>query len=884
MPASITNARIIRNRKKYLLKFIFVFVLSILISILAFLRYYNNSIDTILYRERQKQMKEVTSQLFENIEDITQFWWKDTDVLCASIEREEIITLDDLRYYMNVLADLHSIKKDHRELIAVDETGNYLSNNGWESTLTEMNHLIDLPDKVNFVNNTINGNDNGMFFLKKLNKPIEIVESNFTREIIYFGFICKTTELNPYFTCEAYNNSNSVYILDKFGSCIFKNGNENMFGYNAYNTLKNMEYLHNTSFEIAKEELEEKGLSYSNVFYNEQEYYYALKKMDNAEWIILFIVPSLYVAQEVISLVETTATLILVFTVSLSLISILAISFILYRTQKRTLTIERNINDKLTIVNDELDKKNIALSEAARLADIATSEAIAASKAKSDFLANMSHDIRTPMNVIVGITGLMGKEKNLSEKMIDYINKVNVSSHHLLGLLNDILDMTRIEANRVNIISESIKLVDQIEQLDTIIRPQAIEKQQNFKVIVHNVVHQFYLSDGVHLRQVLLNILSNAVKYTQRGGTITMDITELDSDIFGMAKLSFVVTDNGYGMSKEFLEHIFEPFVRSENSITNKIQGTGLGMSIAKSIVDLMGGTINIESELGKGSRFEVILTVPIDNDIQCIIDIENILVITDDTLLIDNVMAMVEKTDINVFTTDDVKKSKSTFENQRIDVVLLSGYLYNDNLQEIVDSLRDYANDNVLIFCTDYVENNRKEQIEYGGADGLIMRPLFLSRLADAIKQARNSSLISGKSSESILKGMKFLCAEDNELNAEILTAILDMYGATCEVYENGEELVNAFSNVQPGQYDAILMDVQMPIMNGLEATKAIRSGKNLLGRTIPIIAMTANAFAEDIQKCFDAGMTAHVPKPINIIALEKVLIKERNKTKKVY
>ncbi len=186
-------------------------------------------------------------------------------------------------------------------------------------------------------------------------------------------------------------------------------------------------------------------------------------------------------------------------------------------------------------------------------------------------------------------------------------------------------------------------------------------------------------------------------------------------------------------------------------------------------------------------------------------------------------------------------KKSKSIFKNQRIDVVLLSGYLYNDNLQEIVDSLRNYANDNVLIFCTDYVENDRKEPIEYGGADGLIMRPLFLSRLADAIKQERNSSLISGKSSESILKGMKFLCAEDNELNAEILTAILDMYGATCEVYENGEELVTAFSNVQPGQYDAILMDVQMPIMNGLEATKAIRSGKNLLGRTIPIIAMTS-------------------------------------------
>ena len=377
-----------------------------------------------------------------------------------------------------------------------------------------------------------------------------------------------------------------------------------------------------------------------------------------------------------------------------------------------------------------------------------------ASKAKTDFLSNMSHDIRTPMNAIIGITTLMKNELHQPKKLAEHLGKLETSGRLLLGIINDILDMSRIESGKTTLNIEKTNLPQQVSQLDSIIRQQASQRRQTFTVENH-VQHENVLADPNRLNQVLMNILSNAVKYTPQGGHIRLDVEEL-THTEHYAKYRFVVQDDGIGMSEAYQKTLFEPFTREEKSGTNRVQGTGLGMAITKSIVDLMGGTIHVESAPGKGSRFEVVLEFPID---------------------------------------------------------------------------------------------------------------------AEADKVQTASALPEEAEAVSPLSGMSFLCAEDNAINAEILEMLLETKGASCTICSNGQEIVDAFASVKPGEYDMILMDVQMPVMDGLEATRRIRNGENPLGRIIPILAMTANAFLEDMQKSKEAGMDEHLSKPVDIAALEQTV-----------
>ena len=377
-----------------------------------------------------------------------------------------------------------------------------------------------------------------------------------------------------------------------------------------------------------------------------------------------------------------------------------------------------------------------------------------ASQAKTDFLSNMSHDIRTPMNAIVGLTTLMENELDQPEKLAEHLHKLESSGQLLLGIINDILDMSRIESGKTTLSVEPMHLSQQLDQLSTMIRAQASEKAQTFTVSTH-LRHENLLADPTRLNQVLMNILSNAVKYTPRGGHIRFEVEELPRNEH-YAKYSFVVQDDGIGMSEAYQKTLFDPFTREERSGTNRVQGTGLGMAITKNIVDLMGGSISVESATGKGTRFEVVLEFPIDTE-------------------------------------------------------------------------------------------------------------------ADAVPKAQ--ALPEEPEDVSPLCGMNFLCAEDNAINAEILELLLESKGAHCKIYPNGQELVDAFVRVKPGEYDMILMDVQMPVMDGLEAARRIRSSENPLGRVIPILAMTANAFLEDMQKSKEAGMDEHLSKPVDIDALEQTV-----------
>ena len=842
------------------------FLLLVCVAFFIFTRLYGRYIDDILYKERQQQMKEVTVQLFKRLDDVTQRWWKDTDVFCGTIEDQAFASLDELYAYLQSLSQLYNVDAEQRHLVAVDESGSYLTHDGWNGTLSEMDFLLDSPERVSFVTSRVGRTDVGIFFLQRLPEPVTVRDGGETVRLTYFGLSCRLAELNPFFSCEAYDNNNSVYVLDPYGGRIFSSGDDTLLGYNAYATLKEMTYLHGTSFEAAKRELDSSGLAYSNAVLNEDEYYYALKKMNNANWTLLFLVSSDYVAQDVVLLVDTTARMVFAFAIILVIACTIAITFILTASQKRTLASERKNNDEL--------------SAAVRLAESATQEAKAANRAKSEFLTNMSHDIRTPMNAILGITRLMENEQHLSDKMRDYIRKAHASGQHMLALINDVLDMSKIEAGKIRIVSEPVSLAEQIGQIDSIIRPRAAEKAQDFLIRTHDVTHEFLIGDSMRLGQILVNLLSNAVKYTPYGGTIRLDIAELPCPDAEHASLRIVVTDNGYGMTQEFLTHIFDPFTRAESSTTNKVQGTGLGMAITKNLVDLMGGGITVESEPGRGSRFQVTLSLPIDRSTPCHVDASGILLVTDDPLFAGNVKAMTRGTGLSVFVSADADEAVPLLRQVEADVVLLSGCC-GQQLPILADTLRRAARQELLIFYTDHAHAEPHHgSLTAAGVDGVLARPLLLSQLADAIRQKRNAGVVQKQEPASILSGMRFLCAEDNSLNAEILTALMEMYGATCDIYPDGAQLVEAFAGVRAGDYQAILMDMQMPVMNGLDAARAIRRSKNPLGQTIPIIAMTANAFAEDVQSCLDAGMNAHISKPIDISLLESILLEISEKS----
>lgn len=358
--------------------------------------------------------------------------------------------------------------------------------------------------------------------------------------------------------------------------------------------------------------------------------------------------------------------------------------------------------------------------------------------------------------------------------MRTYIDKVQLSSRHLLGLINDILDMSRIESQKVTLNAEKVSLAEEIGQIDSMIRTQTVEHHQNFHIQVNGIVHEYLICDGVRLRQIILNLLSNAVKYTPDGGDITLDFAEVSCEMPDHAKFICTVTDNGYGMTPEFVQHIFEPFTRAENSVTNKVQGTGLGLAITKNIVDLMHGEIRVESKLGEGSRFEVVLTLPINQNKECAIRGARILLISDDSVLSENVRASVSEAPVDLYTVDTVQETGEWLTQKTADVTLLSGCVKEEALKEATDFLRRRIRKEALIFYVDYIRDEQiRNEITAKGADGIVSRPFFLSNLEMAIARTRTKTS-ADKENTSILRGMRFLCAEDNELNAEILKEIL--------------------------------------------------------------------------------------------------------------
>lgn len=539
---------------------------------------------------------------------------------------------------------------------------------------------------------------------------------------------------------------------------------------------------------------------------------------------------------------------------------------------KRALT---RANRKLKQAVQEIEKTNERLVEAEKAAEHAMHVAEQANRLKTEFLANMSHDIRTPMNAIVGLSNLMEKDVEKPDKIMNYIEKLQVTSQHLLGLLNDVLDLSKIENGSVSLRMESVNLAAQLRQIEAVTRPQAKACNQTFRIRARGIRHEDFFSDATRLRQVLLNLLSNAVKYTQEGGEILFEMEEFanpDGDLY----YRFVVEDNGMGMSEEYLKHIFDPFSRSEESLATEIQGTGLGMAITHNIVEMMDGSITVESSLGKGSRFEVTLPFTPDREKMRTLEGSTVLLIGVSEELEEEISCASGDAAVQIESVDTVSEAVKLMEKKEIDIIIQPFAPNTATAKEQVQLLRKAGSEELMIFCLEAgLWEDMEEHIAAAGMDGMVPLPFFLSRLEKEISRTRKKRKESEDAGDVFtLQGMKLLCAEDNELNAEILGAMLEMAGAAYTICPDGKQLIEAFE-AEPEKYDAILMDIQMPVMNGYEAVRRIRSGKPDRGRKIPIIAMTANVFAEDIQKCLNAGMDAHVGKPVDMEVLERTLKK---------
>ena len=571
------------------------------------------------------------------------------------------------------------------------------------------------------------------------------------------GTLYDHSKLDSMLSVKSYNGNAYLFMLDNDGNITYTNQKEDKFFRNYFllKHLKGDQAITEEEADSLQKKLDgrEQGVE---LVESDKPYYLGYCPIENNNTMLICIVEKSVVDNVLKDYQKTIGFT----TLLMAGFILLLFAGLFYSISRRSLAeqkaeYEKRNNEIQTQAMKEMEESNKKLKKAKDITTEALQTAENANKAKTDFLSNMSHDIRTPMNAIIGMTSLIRHDAGNKAKVIEYADKIDISSQHLLGIINNVLDMSKIEAGKTVFKYTDFSILDFITELNTIFHSQIDEKNQTLTIIKENIRHEWVNGDQVHLMQIFSNLVSNAVKYTQEGGKIQFLVEECETKSSVYAKYRFLVSDNGMGMSADFKDTIFDAFTRAESSMTNKIQGTGLGMAITKNLVEAMGGTIDVESELGQGSCFEVLIDLRIAED-----------------------------------------------------------------------------------------------------------------RFVSSAEQAEKD-----EPAGNVLKGMRFLCAEDNELNAEILMELLKIEGAECTICENGKRVLEAFEQSAPGDYDMILMDVQMPVMNGYEATKAIRRSSHELAKTIPIIAMTANAFSEDIQHSLAAGMNAHVSKPIEMKVLEKTI-----------
>ena len=743
--------QVITKRKKMIMP---LFFLILIFLSLIFVKLLLNRMNSYIAENGKSSMGAVVEQIQQTYDLQVNGYYSQLHLLEDSLIQEEVrsIELDRNKKFFEAWQ-----KESESTLIFLQENGKAITTDG-----TKLR--VDMPSKC--LLDLRNGYNIGKLVSLDYNQKkkdgylVAIPCQEYTingETYTAIGTLYDHSKLDSMLSVKSYNGNAYLFMLDNDGNITYTNQKEDKFFRNYFllKHLKGDQAITEEEADSLQKKLDgrEQGVE---LVESDKPYYLGYCPIENNNTMLICIVEK-SVVDNVLKDYQKT----IVFeTILMAGFILLLFAGLFCSISRRSLAeqkaeYEKRNNEIQTQAMKEMEESNKKLKKAKDITTEALQTAENANKAKTDFLSNMSHDIRTPMNAIIGMTSLIRHDAGNKAKVIEYADKIDISSQHLLGIINDVLDMSKIEAGKTVFKYTDFSILDFITELNTIFHSQIDEKNQTLTIIKENIRHEWVNGDQVHLMQIFSNLVSNAVKYTQEGGKIQFLVEECETKSSVYAKYRFLVSDNGMGMSADFKDTIFDAFTRAESSMTNKIQGTGLGMAITKNLVEAMGGTIDVESELGQGSCFEVLIDLRIAED-----------------------------------------------------------------------------------------------------------------RFVSSAEQAEKD-----EPAGNVLKGMRFLCAEDNELNAEILMELLKIEGAECTICENGKRVLEAFEQSAPGDYDMILMDVQMPVMNGYEATKAIRRSSHELAMTIPIIAMTANAFSEDIQHSLAAGMNAHVSKPVEMKVLEKTI-----------
>jgi len=706
--------------------------------------------------ERQIQLGELTHQISDAFSNALGFNKFTVGTIANLLSRESYATVSDLEEAIGEVEKLVFTGSPDRIVFVIDSNGRCYDKDGQRGIWGDFDQIVDSGKYSVVLSDSKTYDGEHWAFVRKLDEPIETEDGK--TSILYAVLMSTVQYMWHYYQSDAYGDACETYLLKENGMRMYDSvtPKDTIQSYNIYKALREFSEENGTSFDEVLSDLNEYGIA-SGIFKSgDVEYCYSLAPQSDYGFVLLFLVPSSKVAVNTVRMVSSMMLIFLGFALIILALTVLAVLVLqnLMSSQKIAKLREKSLEEQ-ELINRKLEQSNTSLKQAKKATENALDIARSANRAKSTFLSNMSHDIRTPLNAVIGFEKLLEHDAENPEKVREHASKIAISSRHLLNLINDILDMSRIESGKTTLSYEPFVLGELLTQLETVIATQVSQKNQRFTLNSDAASTYRIRADRLRLNQILMNLLSNAIKYTPNGGAISLTVKTVKAPAKGKVTLRFSVKDNGIGMSEEFQERIYEPFVREQNSTISGIQGTGLGMSITKNLVDLMGGIITIESKLGEGSTFAVELLFMLDADGKA----------------------------------EDEPKAEA----------------------------------------------------------------------AEAAKES--------------LKGKHFLVAEDNELNAEVIASLLEVEGATCEIAQNGEKAVEAFTSADAHTFDAILMDIQMPIMDGYEAARHIRHSLHPEALTIPIAAMTANAFADDVQKALDAGMNAHISKPVEMDKLKEFM-----------
>ena len=731
----------IKKITKYFVPALFVLVIIATLAVsVMYIRAYMMK-QTVL--ERSSQLEEMISQIKTNMDIGLETHWNLVAGIKSSTEgkyyNDEQELVEDIgRLEKEFCTDLYGC-----QVMFLDTMGTAYLAEGDMGIWDDIGRLADGEERHTFVSDTSNVNGTFLAFTQKLSQPIIVGEDEI--RFTHLVLLKDIEALKKYYTTESYGGNAATYIIKENGTLAYYDAQNDLFGVkNIFKALANAEYVQERSFEEIKEQLNSKGVVATNIMIDQIEYYYCLTTLSSSDMTLMLLIPAEYVAASTMNIMNSTIRVVIIIMMLMVVLIVLAlISIIKVQRSSQLVKIEQKNNE-------ELNKLRLVAEEAMIAAE-------SASKAKSTFLSNMSHDIRTPMNAIIGFTNI-GLKQNPTPELKNCLEKISNSSEHLLTLINDVLDISRIESGKIKYTPLPIDIREVTDTVLNIMHGFLSNRNINFRTRRTRIETPYVIADAVRIREVLVNILGNAVKFTDDGGSIIFEMNYYPWEDDKHIVVCYRISDTGVGMSEEFVEHIFDEFSQEENSARTQYKGTGLGMAITKRYVDLMGGTISVESKKNEGSTFTI--EIPFE--------------LTDESEV-------------------------------------------------------------------------RKQGIPASKAD---------------------------------LTGVKILMAEDNELNAEIAMVQLEEAGIQVTRASDGKEVVKIFAENPPGTFDIILMDVMMPEMNGYEATKAIRSMNNRHDDSnIPIIAMTANAFAEDVQVSLDEGMNGHIAKPINIDELIKAIARNVNR-----